>query len=315
VGIVDANAALAQRYELQFHLEHGLFYTQLDPMIAARHPQAVVVYTSTGEHRRVIEAAARRGVSVMVEKPLTLSLDDALAIRQVARQYHIFVMVDYVTTWYANNHAVYDLTAQGGLGDLRKIVVHGGNQGPVGIHSPPEFLKWLVDPAQNGDGALYDFGCYGADLVTWLMHGASPLSVTAVAQTDNPEIYPHVADDATIILRYPKAQAVLMASWDWPFPRLDMEVYGGTGDTVTVGTDRLRTRLKGQKAETESAAMPLTAPNDSQLDYLAAVLDRTLKPEDDLTALDTNVIVMQVLDAARRSAQEGKTIKLTPLPK
>ena len=54
----------------------------------------------------------------------------------------------------------------------------------------PEFLNWLEDPEQNGDGALYDFGCYGADLVTWLMHGESPVSVTAVTQTDNPRSIP-----------------------------------------------------------------------------------------------------------------------------
>jgi predicted dehydrogenase len=77
-------------------------------MIAARHPQALLVYTSVGGHRAVIEAAAQRGLSVMVEKPLTMSLADALAIRQAARQHHIQVLVNYETTWYASNRAAYD---------------------------------------------------------------------------------------------------------------------------------------------------------------------------------------------------------------
>jgi glucose-fructose oxidoreductase len=85
VGIVDADTTLSHRYAQQFHLDPSLFYTQLDPMIAARHPQALLVYTSVGKHRAVIEAAAQRGLSVMVEKPLTMSLEDALAIRQAAR--------------------------------------------------------------------------------------------------------------------------------------------------------------------------------------------------------------------------------------
>ena len=58
VGIVDADTTLSHRYGQQFHLDPGLFYTQLDPMIAARHPQALLVYTSVGGHRAVIEAAA-----------------------------------------------------------------------------------------------------------------------------------------------------------------------------------------------------------------------------------------------------------------
>ena len=39
-----------------------------------------------------------------------------------------------------------------------------------------------TDPKQNGGGALIDFGCYGANLATWLMRRALPNSVTAVTQ-------------------------------------------------------------------------------------------------------------------------------------
>jgi glucose-fructose oxidoreductase len=315
VGIVDADTELSHRYAQQFHLDPSLFYAQLDAMIAARHPQALLVYTSVGEHRQVIEAAAQHGLSVMVEKPLTMSLNDALAIRQAAREHHIQVLVNYETTWYASNRAAYDEVARGSLGDLRRIVVHDGHEGPKEIGVPPEFLKWLQDPEQNGDGALYDFGCYGADLVTWLMHGESPVSVTAVTQTEKPQIYPRVADESTIILRYPKAQAVLMGSWNWPFGRKDMEVYGATGYLITVGPDQVRVRTKGQAEESESTASPLTPPNDGSLHYLAAVLNGSLQPNGDLTSLETNVVVMQILDAARQSAREGRTIKLAPLPK
>jgi glucose-fructose oxidoreductase len=315
VGIVDEDTALSHRYAQQYHLDSSLFYTQLDAMIAARHPQALLVYTSIGKHRQVIEAAAQRGLSVMVEKPLTMSFEDALAIRHAAREHHIQVLVNYETTWYASNRAAYDEVAKGTLGDLRRIVVHDGHEGPKEIGVQPEFLKWLEDPEQNGDGALYDFGCYGADLVTWLMHGESPLSVTAVTQTDKPQIYPRVADESTIILRYPKAQAVLMGSWNWPFSRKDMEVYGATGYLITVGPDQVRLRTKGQAQDSETTAPPLTPPNDGSLHYLAAVLNGTLQPSGDLTSLETNVVVMQILDAARQSAREGRTIKLAPLPK
>src|SRR6202167_811324 len=315
VGIVETDTELSNRYAKEFHLDRKLFYAQVDAMIAARHPQALLVYTSVGKHRQVIEAAAQLGLSVMVEKPLTMSLEDALAIRHAAREHHIQVLVNYETTWYASNRAAYDEVAKGSLGDLRRIVVHDGHEGPKEIGVQPEFLKWLEDPEQNGDGALYDFGCYGADLVTWLMHGESPMSVTAVTQTDKPEIYPRVADESTIILRYPRAPAVLMGSWNWPFARKDMEVYGATGYLITVGPDKLRLRTKGQAQESESKAPPLTPPNDGSLHYLAAALNGTLEPDGDLTSLETNVVVMQILDAARQSAREGRTIKLAPLPK
>jgi len=50
------------------------------------------------------------------------------------------------------------------------------------------------------------------------------------------------------------------------------------------------------------------------LDYLASVLHGQIKAAGDLSALDTNMVVMQILDAARQSAQTGRTVELKPLP-
>jgi predicted dehydrogenase len=304
---------LTAKVRKKYALPESLFFKSMANMIEVRHPQAVLVYTAIGEHRHAIEIAAQYGVSVMVEKPLTLSLDDALAIRRTARLHHIHVLVNYETTWYSSNKAAYDEAQQGRLGPIRRVVVQDGHQGPKEIGVPPEFLSWLTDPETNGAGALYDFGCYGVDLMTWLMHGETPLTVTAVVNHDKPELYPHVDDDATIILTYPHAQAVIMASWNWPFGRKDMEVYGATGYAITVGPDKLRLRLPHESEERLTTASPLEGPQQSSLSYLAAVLRGQLQPKGDLTALDTNVIVMQILDAARESARTGKSIHLSKL--
>jgi glucose-fructose oxidoreductase len=311
VGIADADPALFARYQKKYSLAETLFYRTEANMIEKTHPQAVLVYTSIGEHRHAIEIAAQYGVSVMVEKPLTISLSDALAIRQTARKYKIHVLVNYETTWYSSNKAAYDEVEQGRIGAIRRVVIHDGHQGPKEIGVPPEFLGWLTDPAQNGAGALYDFGCYGVDLMTWLMHGETPLTVTAVANHDKPQLYPNVDDDATIVLQYPHAQAVIQASWNWPFSRKDMEVYGATGYAITVGPDKVRLRREHDSEEQLSTAAPLSGSQNNSLSYLAAVLRGQSDPKGDLTALDTNVIVMQILDAARESVRTGKSVKLT----
>jgi predicted dehydrogenase len=318
VAIVEPDTTLAAKYEQEYKLDHALFFKDVDSMVPARKPQALLVYTSIAGHRQAIEAAARHHLPVMVEKPLTMSLADALSIRETARKANIQVLVNYETTWYSSNLAAYNAIEQGKLGDLRKVVIHDGHEGPKEIHVQPEFLKWLNDPTKNGDGALYDFGCYGADLMTWWMHGQAPISVTAVGQIDKPSIY-NVFDDATIILRYPKAQAVLMPSWNWPFARKDSEIYGATGYMITVGPSHYRQRLAGEPDDSLSPAPPIMAPpiappNDNSMDYLAAVVNGKLTPKGDLTALDTNMIVMQILDAARESARTGKTVTLQPLP-
>jgi predicted dehydrogenase len=250
----------------------------------------------------------------MVEKPLSTTLVDAIAIRSIARKQHVQVLVNYETTWYPSNHEVFAEVAQGKLGELRKVVVHDGHEGPKEIGVGPEWLPWLTDPTQNGGGALFDFGCYGADLTTVLMHGQAPVSVTAVAQTDKPEIYPKVDDDATLILRYPKAQAVLMPSWNWSFSRKDLEVYGTAGYAITVNSDRLRVRYHGQDAESQTTAPPLSKPESNSLNYLASVLHGHVDPDGDLSSLDTNLVVMQILDAALQSSQTGRTVSIAPLP-
>ncbi len=331
VGIADPDPALAGKYAKKFALPRSLFFTSMEAMMEARHPQAVLVYTSIRDHRKVIETAARYGVSVMVEKPLTISLEDALAIRKAAREHHIHVLVNYETTWYASNRAAFGEAGSGQLGTIRRVVIHDGHQGPSEIGVPPEFLSWLTDPAQNGAGALYDFGCYGADLVTRLMQGEAPLTVTAVVNHDKPQLYSNVDDDATIMLAYPNAQAVIQASWNWPFGRKDMEVYGATGYAITVGSDRLRVRHEHDAEEQIYTAAPLAGIEKDSLSYLQAVVTGSYTPFGDertqesasshrlgmskgeLSSLDTNVVVMQILDAARESARTGRTVRLTKL--
>jgi len=309
VGISEPDRALFDHYAQQNNFDAALWHADFEEMLAKTHPQAVLAYTNTFDHRRVVEICAKHGVPVMMEKPLAVSYEDARAIERAARAGKIQVLVNYETTWYRSNHAAYDLVHENAIGPIRKVVIHDGHFGPKEIGVGPEFLSWLTDPKLNGGGALFDFGCYGANLMTWLMDGQTPEAVTAVTQTFKPDVYPRVDDEATIVITYPKAQAILQASWNWPFDRKDMEVYGQTGYAITVQRDRLRVRLP--KAQEEAREAPPLAPQQSDsLSYLRAVLLDGMRPEGP-SSLETNVIVVQILDAARQSAATGKTIHLS----
>jgi len=306
VGIAESDSALASRYAGKFNLDRSIVFTDLETMLQKTHPQAVLAYSSTFDHRRIVEICARHGIHVMMEKPLAVSYEDAVTMQTAAQAAKIHVLVNYETTWYNSNRTAYQLLHQGMLGELRKVVVHDGHQGPKEIGVPPEFFTWLNDPKLNGGGALYDFGCYGADLMTWLMDGKRPSTVTAVTQRFKPEIY-NVDDEATIILTYPKAQAILQASWNWPFDRKDMEVYGRTGYVITAGHDDVRLRLAGKPEERRAEAV--APPQTDSLTYLRGVLLEGAKP-DGPSSLEINMVVAEILDAARRSAASGQTIRL-----
>ncbi len=315
VAIVEPNQQLAEQYRNQYKLDPSLFYTDEETMIDKLHPDAVLGYGTIAEHRKVIEIAAKHGVNSMVEKPLATTVEDALAIRNAAQEHHVQVLVNYETTWYNSSAEALKEIGAGKLGTVRKILVRDGHEGPKEIGVGPEWLPWLTDPKQNGAGALFDFGCYGADLATVINKGATPLSVTAFAQTHKPDVYTRTEDDATVIVAYPGMQAILMPSWDWSFAVKNMEVYGNEGALFTVGPGDIITRYKGQKVESAIYPAPVLPQNQSNsLDYLAAVLQHEIDPKGDLSSLETNVIVVQILDAARTSIQQGKTVALKPLP-
>jgi predicted dehydrogenase len=311
VGIVEPDRKLFDSYAKRLHLPGTLYYATITDMVNAKHPQAVLVCTTPNDHRKVVEECAPLGVHVMMEKPLSTTYADALAIQHAAEQGKIHVLVDFETSWYASNAQAHKLLKAGELGPLVKAVFRDGHAGPVKIHVQPEFLAWLTDPKQGGDGALVDFGCYGANLMTWLMDGQAPKSVTAVTKRMQPDLYPNVDDEAEIVLNYPNAVAILQASWNWPFSIKQSDVYGRTGYAKAIDSKNIEVRKQHRgedKAETSPA--PIEPPYDDPIHYLAAVVNGQIQEGDDLSSLKNNVIVSEILDAAYRSSQSGKTVEL-----
>lgn len=152
------------------------------------------------------------GLAKLLSAEKLYAYKQALLMKQLSEKYGIKIMVNYETTWYASNHHAYKLVNSGSFDEIRRINVYDGRQGPKEIGCSDMFLSWLTNPVKNGGGAVIDFGCYGANLATWFMHGAKPISVYAVLQHNKPEVYPNVDDDATIVLEYPDTTVQIMAS-------------------------------------------------------------------------------------------------------
>ncbi len=172
IGIAEGDAQLVQKYKTRFHLPDSLFYKSVPEMLQHIKPDAVLAYNAIADHMAVVEACAPKGISVMVEKPLATTVKDAEHMAALARRYKIQLLTNYETTWYPTNQQVFEMIhTDNAIGPIRKMVIHDGHQGPVEIGCSPDFLKWLTNPVKNGGGAVMDFGCYGANLMTWLMHG------------------------------------------------------------------------------------------------------------------------------------------------
>lgn len=306
-GIAEPDQQLIQRYKQRYGLPDSIFYPSLSVLLEHIHPDAVLAYNAISEHLGVVELCAPKGISVMVEKPLATTVKDADRIAVLAKQFHIHVLTNYETTWYNTNQQINAMVnGQHAIGDIRKMVVHDGHEGPKEIGCSKDFLSWLTDPVKNGGGAIRDFGCYGANLMVWLMHGKAPVSVTAITHHIKPSVYPNVDDDATILLEYPDATGIIEASWNWPYSIKDLEVFGVTGYLHALDGNHLQQRMKKGY---DSVAVDPAAYRDN-IPYLSDVLSGKLDPGNDLSSLPNNLIVVRILAAASQSAKEGRRIVL-----
>lgn len=312
VGIAEPNRELAERFAKQHGFSMDIVFPTLEEMLDKVKLEAVTAFNSTFEHLETVETCAPRGIHVMVEKPLAVNSKHAQKMAALARQHNIQLLTNYETTWYATNHKAYQLVHEKNhIGPIRKMVIHDGHQGPKEIGVNQEFLDWLTDPIMNGGGAVTDFGCYGANLMTWLMKGQKPGSVSATLQTIKPEVYPKVDDEATIVLTYPQAQGIIQASWNWPYSRKDTEIYGKEGYIIAENRTKMRSRPTEKATEVTEILSERSDPVNDPFAYFAAVLQRRLQPEPyDLSSLENNLIVVEILDAAKKSAKKGKVVKL-----
>lgn len=311
VGVYETDRQLLEKSAKNYGLQKETLFANLDEMLDRVKPEALVAFGSIYEHLAVVQAAAPRGIHVMVEKPLAVSGEHAARIEELARKYKIHILTNYESSWYPSIHKAYQLHKDSNaVGQLRKLVVHMGHQGPIEIGVSREFLHWLRHPVLNGGGALTDFGCYGANIMTWFMEGEEPESVIAVTKTYKPEKYPEVDDEATIIVNYRNAQCIIQASWNWPFNRKDIALYGDKGYILTKNTREMEFRFsESAPAQTLTAPVSSAGNHADPFSYFAGVIrGKIVVPEYGLYSLKNNLLASRILEAARISAREKRLV-------
>lgn len=312
VGIYETNQVLVKKMMDKYHLAPSLFYTDLNKMLEEVKPDGVLGFGTTLQHLSVAEACAPRGIHIMVEKPMATTVADAEKMVALANKHKILLLTNYETSWYPTTDKSFELTRDTSfMGKIRKVVVHDGHEGPKEIGVSSEFFSWLTDPIQNGGGALMDFGCYGANLMTLLMNGEIPLSVTAVTSQIKPHIYPKVEDEATIILKYPSAQCIIQASWNWPFARKDMAIYGSQGYIITKDNNNMKAKGKtGNEVEYKLTAQETKTYTSPFIYFADAIRNKITIPKNGTYSPENNLTVVKILEAAKKSAASGKTVYL-----
>lgn len=292
-------------------LDPALYYDDLEKMLDDAKPEAVSVMSSIKEHLGAVEACAPRGVHLLLEKPLAYSNEDAKRMAELAAEHRVLVLTNYETSWYASVREAKAMV-ESGRAPVRKMIFRHGHKGPKEIGCSAEFLEWLTDPEGNGGGAIVDFGCYGAILATWMMNGERPTSVVASATTLKPGVYPKVDDDATIVVTYPTTTAVIQASWAWTHDNKEMDLHTERGSIHAGKWNDLETREADKPRVKASPAEKPEVLRD-EWTYLRHVI-RGECEVDPLSSIEMNVISVEILDAARKSAAAQRGGKGAGLP-
>lgn len=282
------------------------FFEDYQKMLDRTKPDIVWAFVENNRHLEIVGACAPRKIHVMFEKPLASTYADALSIRRLAQQHGILVMTNYQMAWWPSNYTAKASADDGALGQvfrLRGIVGHGGPGGPIGLNK--YFFEWLTDPVKNGAGALMDFGCYNALWALWYL--GQPESVYAQANHLRPEMFPKVEDHSTIVLNYKNGVGVFENSWSLPRGYQDLEVFGRQA-SLYVTRDGVEFR-KGRDAPEALPLAPLPPDRSEPIAYMIHCI-RSGKPLEGLVALDINVQVNEIIEAAKRSLETGRAVRL-----
>ncbi|MDI7277505.1 MAG: Gfo/Idh/MocA family oxidoreductase [Anaerolineae bacterium] len=288
-------------------------YEDYREMLEKERFDAIIFCPENARHGQVAEAVAARGVHMLTEKPMAASLSEALRMARAVRASGVALMVNWPTTWSPAIRAMKGLIDDGVIGDVWEVKWrNGASMGPLSYSDPQpsdaeKGAEWWHQAAQGG-GALLDYCCYGACLARWFI--GQP-AVAALGMRGNlTSQYGDADDNAVMAVRFPRALAVLEATWTTWHSGVPTGpiVYGTRGTLVTdhevveVYTTRGHGRSQPDRVvEGEPLPEGRATPAEEFIHHL-----ETGEPLHPTLQMEHNVEVMAVLDAGIRSAASGK---------
>ena len=137
-------------------------YDDYKVMLDTEKPDVVHICTPNSSHYEMAMYAMERGISVVCEKPLTKTLDEAKKLASYAKKHNIVTGVNFNCRWYPQIMQVKAMVQSGEVGEVRTI--HGGYlQDWLFLDTD---YSWRLEPEVSGDSrAFADIGSHWIDMV------------------------------------------------------------------------------------------------------------------------------------------------------
>lgn len=315
IGIYSRDKGRAEA----FAQKHGFSaaYDSLEDFLKNPEIQAVYIASPNSLHARHTKIAAEAGKNVLVEKPMAVSVAEALDMVHTCRRNGVKLGVGFHLRHHPGHRRARQFIQEGILGFISLAQAQfffPDKRGVVDLPRRPALSQWWEDPAMTGGAySIMGMGVHAVDLLQFLM--GQPITEVA-AITDGQTIQKPLEQIAAIALRFGNgAVGTICCGRRVPDTRNDAVIYGTRGRVLL--KDTLWEPLRG-KLEVVSDAV--NAEDSYEGDLLSLyrlqinAFQRAIERDEDFDASGMDGLrAVQVASAIIESASTGRAIKIEPL--
>ena len=189
VALADLIPGKAEVFGKKFELENVRIYNSDAELLDAESDlDGVCICTYNTQHAPCAINALNHGVNVMLEKPFTVTLDEAIEVMRAEKKSGKILTIGFQPRMSENMKMIKKVVESGELGDVYYIQAGGGRRRGI----PTPFGTSFIEKETGGVGALGDIGCYSLDMLLNAVGYPKPLTVTGYTSSffgKNPNYY------------------------------------------------------------------------------------------------------------------------------
>ena len=294
VAVADPVQAVAEARAQEYNAKA---YRDYEIMLRSEELHAVSICTPPPSHREITEAAAARGLHVLCEKPLAMSVDEGKAMVAAAKRANVLLLTAFCNRFYTPIAKAKEWIDAGKLGPLHHLRLRfAGVELMAGT--------WLADPALGG-GILWESGPHYVDLFRYLV--GEMKNIYAKGGT----LAQDIPGTDTVVFMAESVDGVvgtMEGSWSSPHTEKCVEIYGERGAIVidfVTGRSRFSLDHVTERVETDIGG------HDRFYQEVSHFLDCVTGEAEPIVSGEDGVEAMRLITAARESIETGLPVTVT----
>lgn len=328
VALADLVPGKAEAFAKKFELEGARCYLSDEELIAnEKDLDAVSICTYNTQHAPCAIHALDAGLNVMLEKPFTVTLDEAIEVMKAEKRSGKILTIGFQPRMSENMQMIKKIVESGELGKVYYIQSGGGRRRGI----PTPFGTTFIEKETGGIGAMGDIGCYSLDMLLNAIGYPKPLTATGYISDffgKDPAYYPGhpeyaekfgVDDFAAGFIRLEGGIVLdFRISWAMHMDTCgDALILGTKGGLRIPSTDcwngEFKTPLKVYKTigdQTLEYEVPMKPAADFFYKKMRSFID-AVKNGGEATVPSSQIVINQaIIDALVRSSKEGKEVEI-----